>query len=443
MTRVMERPSERQAEFFRAKTRFVGYGGARGGGKSWAVRKKAQLMAMRYPGIRILLLRRSFPELRENHILPLMADLKGVAKYRETDKAFTFPNASRLRFGYCDTETDVLQYQGQEYDVIFMDEATQFTEFQFKTFTACLRGANSLPKRMYLTCNPGGIGHDWVKRLFITREYREGERAEDFTFIKALVYDNRALLDNDPDYIKMLESLPEELRRAWLEGDWDLFVGQYFKEFRRETHVMRPVEIPYWWRVYVALDYGRDMLACYWIALDEGERAYVFRELYEPGLLVSEAAERIRGLMCEPVEAFFAPPDLWNRHADTGKSTAEIFAEHGILLTKVSNDRVQGWYSLSEWLRPMPDEQGVVLPRLRIFDTCANLIRTLPALQYDEKHPNDAAREPHELTHAPDAMRYFASGRPAGAVFPEAPEEDAASWEEQVDDWLAAGGDEV
>jgi len=143
------------------------------------------------------------------------------------------------------------------------------------------------------------------------------------------------------------------------------------------------------------------------------------------------------------VEAFFAPPDLWNRHADTGKSTAEIFAEHGILLTKVSNDRVQGWYSLSEWLRPMPDEQGVVLPRLRIFDTCANLIRTLPALQYDEKHPNDAAREPHELTHAPDAMRYFASGRPAGAVFPEAPDEDAAIWEDQVADWLSAGGDDL
>ena len=167
--RTVSRPNEKQAEFLKARERFIAYGGARGGGKSWAVRKKAWLLAVNYAGIRILLLRRTFPELRENHILPLMSDLKGIAQYKESEKAFLFPNGSRVKLGYCDTEGDVLQYQGQEYDVIFMDEATQFSEYQFQTLTACLRGANGLPKRMYLTCNPGGVGHTWVKRQYIHR----------------------------------------------------------------------------------------------------------------------------------------------------------------------------------------------------------------------------------------------------------------------------------
>ena len=156
--------SDRQKAFFRARTRFIAYGGARGGGKSWAVRKKAALLGLRYPGIRMLLLRRTFPELRENHILPLMAELNGIASYKETDKSFLFPNGSRLRLGYCDNDADVLQYQGQEFDIIFIDEATQFTRYKYDVLTACLRGANDFPKRFYLTCNPGGVGHEWVKR---------------------------------------------------------------------------------------------------------------------------------------------------------------------------------------------------------------------------------------------------------------------------------------
>ncbi len=193
MIRTMPAPNPKQRQFMLAKTRFVAYGGARGGGKSWAVRQKAKLLALNYAGIKELILRRTFPELRENHILPLNVDLTNIAKYKETDKSFTFPNGSRLKFGYCDAESDVLQYQGQEYDVIFLDEATQFTEFQYNALTACLRGANGLPKRMYLTCNPGGVGHEWVKRLFIDKKYRPTENPDDYTFIAARVYDNKAV----------------------------------------------------------------------------------------------------------------------------------------------------------------------------------------------------------------------------------------------------------
>lgn len=410
------RPNDKQKRFFQAENRFVAYGGARGGGKSWAVRKKAALLAVRYPGIRMLLLRRSLPELRENHILPLMAELGGIAVYRESERAFLFKNGSRLRFGYCDSERDVLQYQGQEFDVIFIDEATQFSFYQFITLTACLRGANPFPKRMYLTCNPGGVGHEWVKRLFVSRDYRPGERAEDYAFIPARVYDNRELLRQDPGYISMLRNLPEDLRRAWLDGDWNIFAGQYFTEFREDVHISEPFALPAHWRRYVAFDYGLDMLAGYWIALDERGHAWVYREVYQSGLIVSEAAIKLREAGTgENICAYLAPPDLWNRRQDTGKSAAEIFAEQGVYLQKADNRRVQGWYRLKEWLHPYR-EGGRLTARLKIFSGCENLIRCLPALQRARDDPNDCAPEPHELTHAPDALRYFAAGRLAPAL---------------------------
>ena len=418
--RALGAPNARQKEFFTAHARFVAYGGARGGGKSWAVRKKATLLALRYPGIRMLLARRTLGEVWDNHVLPLQQDLQGIARYREAEKAFLFANGSRLRFGYCDSERDVLQYQGQEYDVIFLDEATQFTEFQFFTLTACLRGTGSCPRRMYLTCNPGGVGHGWVKRLFIDREYRPGERPQDYCFIPARVYDNKALLAQDPGYVQMLENLPEDLRRAWLEGDWNAFAGQYFKEWRQEIHVLEPFAIPAHWRRYAALDYGLDMLAALFIALSPDGKAYVYREVYRSGLIGSEAAALLaQQAQDEPIFAWLAPPDLWNRRNDTGRSIAEIFAAAGIVLTRAQNDRISGWMDLREWLRPYR-ENGGMTAGLRVFRGCVNLIRCLPQLQFDRRRPNDAATEPHELTHAPDALRYFAAGRPY-APPPQAP----------------------
>ncbi len=435
-------PHPKQREFFLARERFVAYGGARAGGKSWAVRKKALLLAVRYPGIRLLLLRRTYPELRENHILPLQADLRGLAAYHDTEKAFRFVNGSRLKMGYCDHDSDVLQYQGQEYDVIFLDEATQFSEYQFGSLTACVRGTNDFPKRMYLTCNPGGVGHAWVKRLFVDRDYRESERPEDYRFIPATVYDNPAFTQKMPDYVRTLENLPENQKKAWLYGDWDIFEGQYFSMWRRNLHVIRPFELPADWRRYVTLDYGWDMLAAYWIALDGRGRATVYRELYESGLLASQAAAKIlemsRG---ERIYQFLAPPDLWNRHSDTGKSTAEWFGEAGIRLLRTNNQRVQGWYDLAEWLQPLPGGEGGLTPSLRVFENCPNLIRTLPALRFDPHNPNDVATEPHELTHAPDAIRYFVAGRPRpGQPTLSDYGEDRPNYDRQLQDFLGFAG---
>lgn len=440
---TMEKPNERQYEFMTATKRFIGYGGARGGGKSWAVRRKAELLALSYEGIRILIVRRTFPQLRENHINPMRKELHGVAKYKESSRTFTFANGSVIVFGYCDTEADTEQYQGQEYDVIFIDEATQITYLVFITLTAILRGANNFPKRIYLTCNPGGVGHAWVKRLFIDRIYEGSENPEDYIFIPARVEDNYALQEKDPEYVKMLQNLPEDLRRAWLDGDWDVFAGQYFTEWNRDMHVCDPFPVPKHWRRYLVIDYGLDMLAALWIAVNEQGEACVYRELYRSGLIVSDAATAIlQAQGTDKPDICIAPPDLWARRQDTGRSVVELFGSFGLYFVKASADRVSGWANVKEWLKVRECEDGISRPQLKIFRTCPNLIRCIPLLQYDDHNPNDCATEPHEITHAPDALRYWASGRPRRANAPlteEQKERLSTGYDAQVQDFLNFG----
>lgn len=420
-----EIPNERQQEFFKATTRHIGYGGARGGGKSWAMRRKFIMLAMRYDNLRLLLLRRTLPELRENHVLPMQQELYEFAQYKEHEKAFIFPNGSRIKLGYCEHEADVFQYQGQEYDVIGLEEATHFTESQKDFLITCNRNTRTdFKPRMYYTSNPGNIGHIWFKRLFIDREYKAKEKAEDYIFIPAKVYDNKILMKNNPEYVEALENLPDQLRKAFLDGNWDAFEGQYFNEFNRQLHVIEPFVIPSHWRRYITLDYGLDMLACLWIAIDEQGNAYVYKELYESNLIISEAAKRIKEVNgVDEIYKKYAPPDLWNRRQETGKSAADIYKENGVVLTKTSNDRVQGWYNVKEWLKPYKtkDEQTgeeITTSSLKIFKNCINLIRTLPQLQHDEKNPNDVADQPHELTHINDALRGFCITRPKPSVKP-------------------------
>jgi phage terminase large subunit len=252
-----------------------------------------------------------------------------------------------------------------------------------------------------------------VKRLFIDRDYKGTERAEDYVFIAANVYDNRALMEADPDYVRRLENLPEDQKRAFLYGNWDVYEGQYFSEWRRELHVMEPVQIQPWWQVYRALDYGLDRLACLWCAFDDIGNAYVFRELCVSNTIVSDAARMILEAGQEPVTATFMPSDLLGRSSQTGVSIYEAFANAGLQGDPVSNPRVPGWLNLKEWLHPVDDGTGNVKPRLRIFNTCTELIRCMPQLQYSKTgDPSDVATQPHDITHAPDALRYMMDGRP-------------------------------
>lgn len=286
-----ETPSPRQQEFFRAEAANVAYGGARGGGKSWAMRRKLVMLAMRYPGLKLLLLRRTLPELRANHILPLQRELEGYAAWSSTERAFRFPNGSRLVMGYCDNDSDCAQYQGQEYEVIGFEEATNF-EPDWLTFIAtCLRTTRTdFTPRIYYTCNPGGPGHAYIKRLFIDQAFLDGESPQDYVFIPAKVYDNQVLMQRDPGYLKRLEALPPAKRRAHLEGDWNVYEGQVFAEWRDDpahyadgkwTHVIEPFDIPDTWRVYRSFDFGyAKPFSVGWWAVDFDGRLYRILELY-------------------------------------------------------------------------------------------------------------------------------------------------------------------
>ena len=408
--RIRGKPNERQRAFFASRARFTAYGGARGGGKSWALRRKLTALCLRYPGIRCLLIRRSYPELRSNHVRPLLQEYPGLIEYRESEKCLFFPNGSSISLGYCASDRDVLRYQGQEYDIIAIDEATQLSEHQFSIFKACLRGTGAYPRRMYLTCNPGGIGHAWVKRLFVDRVFRSDESPEDYRFIPARIYDNPVLLQADPDYVRSLESLPEKLKAAWLHGRWDVFEGQFFPEFEERIHVCEPQEIPEELRFFAALDYGFDMLAALLLGADASGRLYVLREVCRPGLTLRQAGEAVSELCSgHSVEYITASPDLWNRRQDTGRSGFEIMqAVPGMPpMTAADNRRVAGWRILREYLSHSSENP----PRLQISSACKTLVASLPALLCSTDRPEDASSEPHAVTHAPEALRYGVMSR--------------------------------
>ncbi len=407
-------PNEKQAAFFASRARFTAFGGARGGGKSWALRRKLVGLCLCYPGIHCLLIRRTLTELKANHIASLQVEYGEILRFSAGENAFLMRNGSRIDCGYCDSERDALRYQGQEYDIIAIDEATQLTETQFAALKAALRGVRPFPRRMYLTCNPGGVGHAWVKRLFIDREYRAGERPEDHCFIAARVEDNRVLMDADPAYVTMLRSLPERLRAAWLEGRWDVFEGQFFSEFDEEKHTVcgdrdRSVQ-----RCFAAMDYGFDRLAALILSEDSAGRLAVEGEYCQSGLTLGEAAEAVSCLCAqaprEP-EYLVASPDLWNRRQDSGRSGVESLLRAAKLppLRRADDRRVAGWRLLREYLH---GKDGV--PSLRIATRCVELISCMQALQSDPKRPEDASDHPHEVTHAPEALRYAVMSHAGG-----------------------------
>ena len=402
--------TKKQKSFIDAKEGEVLFGGAAGGGKSFGQVIDALIFALKYRGSKQLILRRTFAELDKSLIRTALAvyprELFSLNASTHTGK---FKNGSCIDFGYCATENDVFQYQSAEYDCIRFDELTHFTEAQYIYLISRVRGANAFPKQIKSSTNPGGIGHGWVKKRFIephtAGESFRGEDGLERIFIPSYLSDNAFLEGSDPKYRERLAALPEKERRALLYGDWDIFEGQYFSEFSREKHVISPFHIPDSWRKYRTIDYGLDRLACLWIAVSPEGQSFVYREYCESDLPIGESAARIieRTPKDEKIYATLAPPDLFARVQESGKTKAALFSEGGIDLTKTSNERETGWLAIKELLS---DRRGE--PRLKIFSTCEEIIKTLPALTHDKICPTDCATEPHEITHAPDALRGFA-----------------------------------
>lgn len=435
-TITMDEPNPKQHLALLDRHRYVAYGGARGGGKSWFVRWKAVLLCAKYPGIKILITRRTYRELLNNHIQPLTAMLHGVAKYNKTDKCFGFPNGSSIWFGYCAGDGDLGQYQGAEYDVWFADEAGQFQESWIKSINACVRGANSYPKRTYYTLNPGGPSHGYFKRLFIDRRFEDGEKPEDYSFIQALVTDNKALMTAQPEYLQSLEVLPPKIREAWLHGRWDVYEGQFFEDFhpdppadkgdperlrleRRWCHVIKPFDIPKGWTIYRSYDWGYGKPFSFgWWAVDYDGVLYRILELYgctrtpnegvkwtvERQMETARQIEREHPWLRDREILGVADPSIWD--GSKGESVADTATKYGLYFSPGVNDRLPGWMQVH--YRLAFDGNGY--PRMYVFEGCKAFIRTIPLLMYDDHKPEDLDTDGED--HVADEVRYMCMARP-------------------------------
>ncbi len=433
---VFPTPSPKQKLFLSDKHRYVGYGGARGGGKSWGIRIKSVLLALHYPMISICIVRRSFPELEQNHIKPLKKMLNSndenkdnrIATYNEAKKTFRFKNGSEILLKYCETDKDAERFQGIEFDVLFIDEATHQTEERFTKMNSSVRGTNSFPHRTYITCNPGGVGHTWVKRLFVDRRFKGAENPEDYSFIQAKVQDNEALMTLNPDYVKTLEALPPKLKMAWLDGSWDVFEGQFFEEFvddsehysdRRYTHVIEPFEIPREWTIYRSFDWGYNKpYSCAWWAVDYEGRIYRILESYGCTGTPNEGVKWDQDKVFKSIATTekehkwlknrqiigVADPSIWIKNG--GVAIVEIANQNGVYFNKGDNQRIPGWMQVH--YRLAFDKEGY--PMMYVFNTCKDFIRTIPELQYSKTNPEDLDTEGED--HIADETRYMCMTRP-------------------------------
>lgn len=413
----------------------IGYGGAAGGGKTDALLMAAIIACTTWPGIGVAYFRRQYPQLTGlgGAIQRSREFLTDWCKWNGEDRRWTFPNGSMLQFLHCNEESDVYNYQSQQFDVLLLDEATQFTRFQYRYLRSRNRPTQSgVTPFTALATNPGGVGHLWFKTEFVDPgppemvhqvEVEPGKR-ESHVFIPARLEDNAVLCERDPGYMARLDNLPESERRALRNGDWDVFKGQFFETWRRDLHVVNHFPIPPAWRRFRSLDYGLDMTACYWWAVAPDGHEFVYRELYQPNLTLSQAAARIIEVTPpqEHVRYTVASPDLWNRRQDTGIAGVEILRAAGLKgLVKADHRRVPGWRAMREHLEPKDETidcfvdgkltvKTVKVPKLRFFSTCTEAIRTIPALVRDEHDPEDVSDNCED--HAAESIRYGVMSRP-------------------------------
>lgn len=441
------KPQPRQVKYHQAKEiDELLYGGAAGGGKSEATIWDALKYALQYKGSRQVLFRRTFPDLQRSIIMrTLQCYPKSLGKYNQSKHEWLFVNGSVIELAYWDNDSNYMNYQGAEYDVIRWEELTQFEERWYIYMLSRLRsGGNDYPKSVKSTTNPGGIGHSWVKRRFIDigepekvhmvpvtddngnhlsyppQHPMSGELAYNrVIFFPANVYDNQALMDNDPNYLMRLMSLPDNERKQLLEGDWDTFAGQYFSEFSRSVHVIEPFPIPHDWKRYRAMDEGyNDPYVCLWFAIDRDNNCYLYREFVKSKLLSHEQAEETvkRTPDNENIEYNVADTSFWNVGKQSGEAPFEVFAKQGVPLMQATKERINGWKRMREWIHVFDDTDPVSgeqfkNSKIKIFSNCLNAIESIPSMIVDSIRPEDIAD--HSLDHVPDTMRYFFMSRPS------------------------------
>jgi phage terminase large subunit len=379
------------------------YGGAKGGGKSRGMRDVFLIRRFKYAGTNSAIFRKTYPELEANHIRPLFQNHPALREYyNESKKLLTLPNGSTMEFCYASNEADLDRYQGREYDDLGIEEAGQWTESMFRT----LHGSNRTSKpgikpRCLLTGNPGGIGHGWLKRLFVTKQFRERELPSDYGFIQATVDDNAALMENDPAYVRRLDAEPNEaLRKAFRYGDWDIFAGQFFQEINRDVHFIDPFPIPRHWNRFGAYDFGFNHPGAFgWFANDEDGNTYLYRELIQPGKRVDQWAAQINqhedSKLLYPI---VAGHDCWakkkamiNKNQSDPPTIAEEFQTHDIMLKQATIDRIAGAAQVRSYLA-WREKPPLNKPRFYIFKTCPISFDCLSRMIHDPDRLEDVLK---------------------------------------------------
>lgn len=438
---LLWQPQPKQALFMSEPAFEALYGGAAGGGKTMALVMEA-LRQVHHPKYRGLIVRKTYPQLLE--IISLSEEYYPRAfpdaKYNSSKHIWSFKSGAKIIFASFQHSKDKINFQGQQYQFVGVDEATHFTLDEYMFLVSRCR-ARASGQRCYVraTANPGGVGHGWVKERFITscepykRKYElvkvgNKEMLRDRVFIPATVFDNKALLENDPNYIASLAMLPEAQRNAFLYGNWDSFEGQAFTEWRNlsehyedrlGTHVIAPFEVPQNWKIYRAFDFGYSKpFSVQWLAVDHDNRLYMIAELYgwngnpdvgvqwEPAKIASKIKEverENRNLKGKKITGI-ADPAIWQ--ATTGESIADMMAKEGVYWQKGDNSRLSG--KMQYHYRLAFDENNI--PMLYVFTTCPQFIRTFPSLVYDDVHTEDINTKQED--HAYDAVRYVLMENP-------------------------------
>lgn len=438
------RPTPKQKEFLRAVKQniYTLYGGAAGGGKSYILRWGLVWLLIDWfirteiKGIRVGLFCEDYPSLDDRQISKIKMEFpEWLGSYKESNHEFTLNNelgGGVICFRNLDNPS---KYLSSEFAAIAIDELTLNSRDVFDFLRMRLRWTGISDTKLIAATNPGGKGHMWVKDLFIDRNFTKEMQpfADKIGYIQARANDNPYLSQN---YIDALNTLPEKLRKAYLEGDWNIFEGQVFTEFRTEKHVIEPFEVPHHWQRYRSMDWGYTRpYAVYSYAVDYDDVLYITGEYYgcKPGMPDTGTQETAREV-AQKIEHLkdyqgVADPAIWQRTGHDGPTIAEIFATEGVYWVRADNDRLAGLMQVHQRLK-----EG----KLKIFSNCVHLIRTLPALTYDKIKVEDVDTKQED--HAYDAVRYMCMARPIKSVKPEKPFNDGYKYVDDSEGDISAWG---